>query len=99
MIDDITGPSDVFSPRLSMLTEDNYQGKLEAIRQAKELGITKWKAGHVLSWVEIEMNMPMYGKACSENIKSGKVSKVIRNSMLVMEYVLIKYSYIGILVI
>ena len=57
-----------------MLTEDNYQGKLDALRQARELGISKWKAGHVLSWVEIEMNMPMYGKACSENVKSGKVS-------------------------
>ncbi|KAK2157745.1 hypothetical protein LSH36_185g04026 [Paralvinella palmiformis] len=82
VIDDITGPSDVFSPRLSMLTEDNYQGKLEAIRQAKELGITKWKAGHVLSWVEIEMNMPMYGKACSENIKSGKVLLGLSDSEL-----------------
>lgn len=32
-----------------------------------------WRAGAVQAWLEVVMGMPMYLRACSENIKSGKV--------------------------
>ena len=35
--------------------------------------MTTWKANQVLAWLEIVLNMPMYGKRCATNIKSGKV--------------------------
>lgn len=60
-------------PRMSMLTQDNYQEKLSILDEAKGLSLSQWKAGHVLAWLEIDMNMAMYGKTCLENIKSGKV--------------------------
>lgn len=65
------------SKRLSILSQDNYQEKLGTLEQAKTLPMGKWKANHVLSWMEIDMNMPSYGKMCAENIKSGKVGSFI----------------------
>ncbi|XP_040889721.1 kazrin-A-like [Toxotes jaculatrix] len=32
-----------------------------------------WRAGAVQAWMEVVMGMPMYIRACSENVKSGKV--------------------------
>ena len=61
------------TPRISMLTQDNYQEKLQILEATKTLPVTKWKASHVLTWLEIEMSMPMYGAKCAENVKSGKV--------------------------
>ena len=58
---------------LNTLSQDNYQEKLSTLVKAKEIPMSRWKAGHVLAWLEIEVNMPMYGKYCAENIKSGKV--------------------------
>ena len=60
---------------MSALTSDNYQEKLSILDEAKHSNMSGWKAGHVLAWMEIEMNMPLYGKACLENIKSGKVCR------------------------
>ena len=61
------------TPRVSMLTQDNYQEKLSILDASKSLAVTRWKASHVLAWLEIDMNMPMYGRLCADNIKSGKV--------------------------
>lgn len=74
----ISDHSENASLRLTTLSEDNYQEKLGTLVRAKEIPMSRWKAGHVLSWLEIEVNMPMYGKYCAENIKSGKVSVVQR---------------------
>ncbi|XP_039698096.1 kazrin-like [Pteropus medius] len=35
--------------------------------------MSHWKAGTVQAWLEVVMAMPMYVKACAENVKSGKV--------------------------
>ncbi|KAG9332858.1 hypothetical protein JZ751_014957 [Albula glossodonta] len=35
--------------------------------------MSQWKAGTVQAWLEVIMAMPMYIRACSENVKSGKV--------------------------
>jgi len=33
-----------------------------------------WRALTVQAWLEVVMAMPMYMRACSENVKSGKVN-------------------------
>ena len=33
----------------------------------------KWKAGHVLAWMEFSLGMGQYVSTCAGNIKSGKV--------------------------
>ena len=58
---------------MSLLGQENYADKLALLRQAHATPISQWRASQVLAWLEIEMNMPMYAKACAENIKSGKV--------------------------
>ncbi len=56
-----------------MLTQDNYADKLAVLQAAKAMPMINWKASHVLAWLEIDVYMPIYGKLCAENIKSGKV--------------------------
>ena len=61
----------------SLLGQENYAEKLGLLQQAHTTPISQWKASQVLAWLEIEMNMPMYAKACAENIKSGKVRGIV----------------------
>lgn len=61
--------------RISFLSHENYEDKLRTIAEAKELPVGQWKANHVLSWLELDMNMTAYGSACADNIKSGKVGR------------------------
>ena len=35
--------------------------------------MVRWKSEAVVAWLELVVQMPMYSKACSENVKSGKV--------------------------
>ncbi|XP_029007599.1 kazrin-A-like [Betta splendens] len=35
--------------------------------------MSQWRAGAVQAWLEVVMGMPMYTRACAENVKSGKV--------------------------
>ncbi|XP_071109797.1 uncharacterized protein [Haliotis cracherodii] len=60
-------------PKLALLSPDNYQEKLALVNGLKGVHMTNWKANQVLAWLEISLSMPMYGKMCAENIKSGKV--------------------------
>ncbi len=69
------------NPRLSVLSQDNYQEKLAVLTEARETAVAQWRAHHVLAWLEIEMNMPLYGKTCAENIKSGKVNFQVKKVM------------------
>lgn len=59
---------------MSFLSQENYEEKLKTVGEAKELTVKQWRANHVLSWLELEMNMTNYGSACADNIKSGKVA-------------------------
>ncbi|XP_073732197.1 kazrin, periplakin interacting protein b isoform X3 [Misgurnus anguillicaudatus] len=56
--------------------QSDGEEQLERLQQA-ELTRTKpmslWKAVTVQAWLEVVMAMPMYIRACSENVKSGKV--------------------------
>ena len=67
-------PEPPANSRITLLNPENYQDKLKLIDQSKTSHMTTWKANQVLAWLEIVLNMPMYGKKCATNIKSGKVS-------------------------
>ncbi|XP_019911193.2 kazrin, periplakin interacting protein b isoform X3 [Esox lucius] len=50
--------------------------QLDRLQQAEltwKTPMSLWKAGAVQAWLEVVMAMPMYIRACSENVKSGKV--------------------------
>lgn len=50
--------------------------QLDRLQQAELTRNTRmslWRAGAVQAWLEVVMGMPMYLRACSENVKSGKV--------------------------
>ncbi|XP_050412103.2 kazrin isoform X2 [Patella vulgata] len=69
-------------PKLTLLSQENYQEKLQILEQVKGVHMSNWKANHVLAWLETSLSMPMYGKMCAENIKSGKVLLGLSDSEL-----------------
>ncbi|XP_030230752.1 kazrin-A isoform X2 [Gadus morhua] len=49
---------------------------MDRLRQAeltRTTPMSMWRAGAVQAWLEVVMAMPMYTRACSENVRSGKV--------------------------
>ncbi|XP_061543518.1 kazrin, periplakin interacting protein b isoform X3 [Phycodurus eques] len=57
------------------LMSDNEE-QLDRLQQAaltRTTCMSLWRAGAVQAWLEVVMGMPMYTRACSENVKSGKV--------------------------
>ena len=42
----------------------------------RQVPMVRWKSEAVVAWLELVVQMPMYSKACSENVKSGKVRGV-----------------------
>ncbi|KTG42517.1 hypothetical protein cypCar_00002844 [Cyprinus carpio] len=48
--------------------------------------MSRWRAGTVQAWLEVIMAMPMYIRACADNVKSGKVLLVLTDEDL--EFVL-----------
>lgn len=68
--------------KLSLLTPDNYQEKLQTVDALKGQHMCQWKAGQVLAWIEINLSMPMYGRNCAINVKSGKVLLGLSDSEL-----------------
>uniref|UniRef100_A0AAR2LZ35 SAM domain-containing protein n=1 Tax=Pygocentrus nattereri TaxID=42514 RepID=A0AAR2LZ35_PYGNA len=67
------------SDSLSSLTQPSLSDGEEQLERLQQAEITRtrpislWKAGTVQAWLEVVMAMPMYIRACSENVKSGKV--------------------------
>lgn len=47
--------------------------RLQHVELVRTTPMSHWKAGTVQAWLEVVMAMPMYVKACAENVKSGKV--------------------------
>uniref|UniRef100_UPI00358E5FC0 kazrin-like isoform X3 n=1 Tax=Myxine glutinosa TaxID=7769 RepID=UPI00358E5FC0 len=37
------------------------------------LPMTQWRSDVIVAWLEVVMSLPMYAKACHENVKNGKV--------------------------
>ncbi|XP_041129281.1 kazrin-like isoform X2 [Polyodon spathula] len=64
------------SPTNLSLTLSNGEVQMDRLQQvelARTTPMSHWKAGTVQAWLEVIMAMPMYIKACTDNIKSGKV--------------------------
>ena len=76
-LEDAPSPS-----RITLLNPENYQDKMKLVEQSRGCHMSTWKASQVLAWLEIIINMPMYGKMCAENVKSGKVLLGLSDSEL-----------------
>ncbi|CAG5979947.1 unnamed protein product [Menidia menidia] len=64
------------SDSLTQHSLSDGEEQLDRLQQAELTRTTcmsMWRAGAVQAWMEVVMGMPMYLRACSENIKSGKV--------------------------
>ncbi|XP_059547192.1 kazrin isoform X2 [Myotis daubentonii] len=62
------------SPTRQSLSEGEEQvDRLQQVELVRTTPMSHWKAGAVQAWLEVVMAMPMYVKACAENVKSGKV--------------------------
>ncbi|XP_036390354.1 kazrin-A isoform X2 [Megalops cyprinoides] len=58
---------------LSLSDGEDQLDRLQQVELARTMPMSLWKAGTVQAWLEVIMAMPMYIRACSENVKSGKV--------------------------
>ncbi|XP_059378661.1 kazrin-A-like isoform X2 [Carassius carassius] len=47
--------------------------RLQQVELARTAPMSRWRAGTVQAWLEVIMAMPMYIRACADNVKSGKV--------------------------
>lgn len=64
------------SDSLTQQSLSDGEEQLDRLQQAeltRNTCMSQWRAGAVQAWLEVVMGMPMYIRACSENIKSGKV--------------------------
>ncbi|XP_077080059.1 kazrin-A isoform X2 [Siphateles boraxobius] len=60
--------------------------RLQQVELARTAPMCRWRAGTVQAWLEVIMAMPMYIRACADNVKSGKVLLVLTDEDL--EFVL-----------
>ncbi|XP_056628595.1 kazrin-A isoform X1 [Triplophysa dalaica] len=60
--------------------------RLQQVELARTVPMSHWRAGTVQAWLEVIMAMPMYVRACADNVKSGKVLLVLTDEDL--EFVL-----------
>ncbi|XP_075762615.1 kazrin isoform X3 [Pelodiscus sinensis] len=58
---------------LSLSEGEEQMDRLQQVELVRTTPMSHWKAGTVQAWLEVVMAMPMYVKACAENIKSGKM--------------------------
>uniref|UniRef100_A0A3B5A5W1 Kazrin, periplakin interacting protein b n=1 Tax=Stegastes partitus TaxID=144197 RepID=A0A3B5A5W1_9TELE len=64
------------SDSLTQQSLSDGEEQLDRLQQAeltRSTCMSQWRAGAVQAWLEVVMGMPMYIRACSENVKSGKV--------------------------
>jgi hypothetical protein len=74
--------SDESSPKLCVLSQDNYQEKLNIIEKIVGVHMKEWRAPQVLAWLEITLAMPMYAHNCLSNVKSGRILLGLSDSEL-----------------
>uniref|UniRef100_A0A3Q3MY77 Kazrin, periplakin interacting protein n=1 Tax=Mastacembelus armatus TaxID=205130 RepID=A0A3Q3MY77_9TELE len=68
--------SDSLSSPTRLSLSDGSEDQLDRLQQvelARMTPMSQWRAGTVQAWLEVVMAMPMYIRACSENVKSGRV--------------------------
>ncbi|KAM7139336.1 kazrin isoform 1-T1 [Macrochelys suwanniensis] len=58
---------------LSLSEGEEQLDRLQQVELVRTTPMSHWKAGTVQAWLEVVMAMPMYVKACAENVKSGKM--------------------------
>ncbi|MGH0118304.1 UNVERIFIED_CONTAM: hypothetical protein FKN15_048540 [Acipenser sinensis] len=58
---------------LSLSDGEDQMDRLQKVELARATPMSHWKAGTVQAWLEVIMAMPMYIRACTDNVKSGKV--------------------------
>ncbi|XP_051965052.1 kazrin-A-like isoform X4 [Xyrauchen texanus] len=69
--------------RLSVsLSECEKLDRLQQVELARTVPMSRWRAGTVQAWLEVIMTMPMYIRACADNVKSGKVLLVLTDDDL-----------------
>ncbi len=71
--------------------------QLERLQQAeltRSKPMSLWKAVTVQAWLEVVMAMPMYIRACSDNVKSGKVMLFVVVVVVVVVVLFFAYSYL-----
>ncbi|XP_073765067.1 kazrin-A isoform X6 [Danio rerio] len=56
--------------------------RLQQVELARSAPMCRWRAGTVQAWLEVIMAMPMYMRACADNVKSGKVLLVLTDEDL-----------------
>uniref|UniRef100_G3SLG5 Kazrin, periplakin interacting protein n=1 Tax=Loxodonta africana TaxID=9785 RepID=G3SLG5_LOXAF len=61
---------------LSLSEGEEQMDRLQHVELVRTTPMSHWKAGTVQAWLEVVMAMPMYVKACTENVKSGKVERI-----------------------
>ncbi|KAM6927370.1 kazrin, periplakin interacting protein b isoform 2-T2 [Xenentodon cancila] len=61
------------SPQHSLSDGEEHLDRLQQAELTRNMCMSLWRAGAVQAWLEVVMGMPMYVRACSENVKSGKV--------------------------
>lgn len=61
---------------LSLSEGEEQMDRLQHVELVRTTPMSHWKAGTVQAWLEVVMAMPMYVKACAENVKSGKVGSL-----------------------
>ncbi|XP_061893849.1 kazrin, periplakin interacting protein b isoform X3 [Entelurus aequoreus] len=57
----------------SLADGDEQLDHLQQAALTRTTCMSLWRAGTVQAWLEVVMGMPTYTRACSENVKSGKV--------------------------
>ncbi|XP_016095099.1 kazrin-A-like [Sinocyclocheilus grahami] len=65
---------------------EGHLDRLQQVELTRTAPMSRWRAGTVQAWLEVIMAMPMYIRACADNVKSGKVLLVLTNEDL--EFVL-----------
>lgn len=69
----LTNPDSDSLTQQSLSDGEEQLDRLQQAELTRNTCMSQWRAGAVQAWLEVVMGMPMYTRACSENIKSGKV--------------------------
>lgn len=56
-------------------------GSEAALREAASLPLARWRAPAIIAWLELALGMPQYAAAVADNVKSGKVSGYLTQSL------------------
>ncbi|XP_023852050.2 kazrin-like isoform X2 [Salvelinus sp. IW2-2015] len=73
LFDDSDSLSSLSTQQHSLSDGEEQLDRLQQAELTRNMPMSLWKAGAVQAWLEVVMAMPMYIRACTENVKSGKV--------------------------